>query len=145
MDIRQGLRSALTLLTPQLGERIEVQAELEEVPEILCNPSDLNQVWMNLLKNAAEAIEVRGTIRVRTCAEGDRVRVEIEDDGRGMSPEQLASLFDFQFANSTRVHLGMGLKVAYAIVEQHGGTLSADSPGQGMRMVVLLPVGGKGA
>jgi predicted ATPase/signal transduction histidine kinase len=145
VDIRQGLRSALTLLTPQLGERIEVQAELEEVPEILCNPSDLNQVWMNLLKNAAEAIEVRGTIRVRTCAEGDRVRVEIEDDGRGMSPEQLASLFDFQFANSTRVHLGMGLKVAYAIVEQHGGTLSADSPGQGMRMVVLLPVGGKGA
>ena len=59
----------------------------------------------------------------------------------GQAGERLDRLFDFQFASSaSRVHLGLGLKVAYAIVEQHGGTLSAASPGQGMRMVVSLPV-----
>ena len=62
------------------------------------------------------------------------------DDGKGMSPEQLTSLFDFHFSRRTRVHMGMGLKVAYAIVQKHRGTLTASNTGRGTLMTINLPV-----
>ncbi len=139
-DIRAGIQSALTLLSPQIGERIDVIAELDEIPQIVCFASDLNQVWMNLLRNACEAIDGTGTIWVRTGVDGDRVRVEIEDSGKGMSPEQIASLFDFHFSQRTRVHMGMGLNVAYVIVQKHRGTLTAANTGRGTLMTITLPV-----
>jgi signal transduction histidine kinase len=79
---------------------------------------------------------------VRTRLDGERIQVEIEDNGRGMPPEVLGSLFDFHFSVHERVHLGMGLKVAYAVVQKHGGTLSATSPGRGTRVTVTLPATG---
>jgi signal transduction histidine kinase len=139
-DIRDGLRSTLELMRPQLGERIQVTCELEHVPKIICYPSELNQVWMNLLKNAGEALQNEGRIWIRTRLAGDRVRVEIEDDGPGVPADLLHSLFEFHFSRIERVHMGMGLKIAYTIVQKHGGTLTADSTGSGTRMIVTLPL-----
>lgn len=141
-DVRDGIRSTLDLMAPHLGDRIEVTAELHDVPKLVCYPSELNQVWMNLLKNAGEALEGTGRIWVRTRLVGDRVCVEIEDDGPGMPPDQLHALFDFRFSRRERVHMGMGLKVAYTIVQKHGGALTAASSGRGTCMTVTLPVAG---
>lgn len=139
-DVRDGIRTTLDLMAPHLGDGIEVTAELQEVPKIVCYPSELNQLWMNLLKNAGEALQGKGRIWVRTRLAGDSVEVEIEDDGPGVPAHLLHSLFRFHFSQRERVHMGMGLKVAYTIVQKHGGTLTAARTGQGTCMTVSLPV-----
>ena len=145
LDLHEGLESALVLLGRKLAGKIEIRREFGDLPQILCYASEINQVLMSLLKNAVEAIPARGTIAISTEA-GDRsAAVSVRDDGVGMRPDQVSELFNFGFSRRrNRVRMGMGLKVAHAIVKKHQGELSAkrNNDGRGMTFVLRLPVDG---
>jgi len=107
--------------------------EYGNLPKIYCLPSQLNQVFMNLLVNAAQAIEVRGKITLRTGLEGDRIWVEVSDTGHGIPQEHIPRLFDpFFTTKPVGKGTGLGLSVSYNIVEKHHGAFEVHSEvGQG--------------
>jgi signal transduction histidine kinase len=110
---------------------------------VQCLASELNQVFMNLLVNAAHAVDkTRGTIRIRTGAAGDEVWVEIEDDGCGISADNLSRIFDpFFTTKPVGKGTGLGLSLSYGIVKKHHGRIEVDSElGRGTRFRVTLPV-----
>ncbi len=141
-DLNQGLQHTLTLLEHEFHGRITVVTEFGDIPPLLTNMQELNQVFMILLKNAGEAIEGRGTVTVCTLLENDRVGIEITDTGVGMDPETQAGLFEPSFARKgIRVKSGMGLLAAHNIVVNAGGDIEVESePGVGTSFRVWLPV-----
>ena len=98
---------------------------------------------MGLLKNAVEAIEAQGTIRIKTFVADDRIHIEISDTGRGIPPEKLERVFEFEFSHGgSRVKMGAGLATAYNIVQRHAGRISVESEvGKGSTFTVILPKG----
>jgi signal transduction histidine kinase len=142
-DIHEGLESTLTLLHHEIKGRIRVVRDFGQVPLIECYPSQLNQVFMNLLANAVQAIRAEGTVTVRTRrVDDDFVRIEIEDDGRGIPEEHLGRIFEPGFTTKgVGVGSGLGLSISYKIIEDHGGRISVESEvGRGTRFTVDLPV-----
>ena len=109
-----------------------------------CNPSQLNQVFLNLVTNGAQAIEGAGSIRVRTTTEGGCVRIDVSDTGSGIPPEVLPRIFESFYTTKARgVGTGLGLSIALEIVREHGGDIRVDTAvGQGTTFSVLLPVAG---
>jgi signal transduction histidine kinase len=109
----EGLESTLALLSPQLPDRIEVRKELHPVPKIECYPGELNQCFMTLLVNASDAIDAEGSITVKTASDDKNVFVDIEDSGRGISPEKLEKIFDIDFhEKESRIRMRVGLSNA---------------------------------
>jgi two-component system NtrC family sensor kinase len=143
-DLNQGLQHTLTLLEHEYHGRIKVVLELGDIPPVLTDLRELNQVFMTLLKNAGEAISEQGTVTVRTALEGRRVLIEIADTGEGMDTATLTSVFETTFVGKgTRVKSGLGLPAAYNIVTKAGGEIRAESePGKGTFFRVWLPLGG---
>jgi len=140
-DIHEGIDSTLTLMNAELLERVTVNRNYGEIPKIACNPGQLNQVFLNLLKNAANAIETSGTIDVTTFEKDGQVHVEISDTGRGIPRHRLDRLFDFFAAAGTRVKMSSGLSTAYSIIQKHDGEIDIDSEeGKGTRVTLILPV-----
>jgi signal transduction histidine kinase len=141
-DLHEGLENTLTLLSRELGTRIEVERRYGELPPVPCSPGEINQVLMHLIRNAVAAIEGEGTITIRTAAEDGHAVVAIADTGAGISAERQARLFDFNFATSERrVKLGMGLVTCAQIVEHHGGEIEVQSAvGEGSTFTVRLPL-----
>jgi len=144
-DLHEGIESTLTLVHHQMKNRIDVVKNYGEIPHIRCYPNQLNQVFMNLLVNAAQAIEGTGTITVTTRrgeSEGSVV-VEISDDGRGIDPENLSKIFDPGFTTKgAGVGTGLGLSIVYQIVKDHDGEVEVVSqPGVGTTFRVVLPAG----
>jgi signal transduction histidine kinase len=119
-----------------------VVKEYAGIPEIECMPSQLNQVFMSLLVNSVQAIEVQGTITLRTGREGDRVWVEVQDTGSGIKPEQLDRIFDpFFTTKAIGKGVGLGLAMAYGIVQKHNGEITVKSEvGVGSVFRVTLPI-----
>jgi two-component system NtrC family sensor kinase len=140
-DIREGLDSALELLKGQISDGIELVKDYADVPEIMCYPGELNQVFLALLTNAAEAIPERGTIRVEVRHEEPAITVAISDTGKGIPKGRLSTLFDFDFSSGrSRVKLGSSLATAHKIVQGHGGGISVTSEaGRGSVFTVRLP------
>jgi PAS domain S-box-containing protein len=140
-DIEHGLDSTLNVVWNELKYKAEVVKEFAGVGEVQCMPSQLNQVFMNLLVNAAQAIEERGRITLRTGAAGDSVWVEVEDTGRGIEPEHLGRIFDpFFTTKPVGKGTGLGLSLSYGIVEKHGGRIEVQSEaGKGAVFRVVLP------
>jgi two-component system NtrC family sensor kinase len=105
-------------------------------------PSQLNQVFMNLLVNAAQAIAERGVITLRSGRAGAEVWMEVDDTGTGISPEHLDHVFDpFFTTKPVGKGTGLGLSLSYGIVQQHGGRIEVKSvPGKGTSMRVWLPI-----
>jgi two-component system, NtrC family, sensor kinase len=151
-DINEAIRTTLTVASNEYKYIAEVALELGELPDVVCNISDLNQVFLNLIVNAAHAIEdarggsgESGTIRISTAHEGDTVVVEIDDDGAGIAPEIRDRIFEpFFTTKEVGRGSGQGLAISYGIVvDRHGGSLSCTSePGVGTTFVVRLPIGG---
>ena len=141
-DIHEGIDSALTLLENELRGRISVVKEYGYIPKIECYPGLLNQLFMNLLKNASQSIEESGTITITTSRENNHVNVKISDTGKGIPPEKLNKIFDFGFsAVGSRVKMGSGLATAYNIVQKHEGEISAESEiGKGTTFCIVLPL-----
>jgi signal transduction histidine kinase len=141
-DVHQGLESTLNVVWNELKYKCEVVKEYATLPKISCLPAQLNQVFMNLLVNAAQAIEVRGTITLRSGQEGDSVWIEVSDTGNGIAPEIIPRLFDpFFTTKPVGKGTGLGLSVSYKIIEKHHGKIEVHSEvGKGSTFRVWLPV-----
>ena len=126
---------------------VEVELELDDdLPEVLIDDAQIRQALLNLVRNAAEALEEhegRGVITVTTAAQsGDSVEVEVADDGPGIPQELADKLFD-PFVSTKERGTGLGLAMTHQIVREHGGLMSVDSaPGAGTRFRLKLPIGG---
>ncbi|WP_234086198.1 sensor histidine kinase [Azonexus sp. R2A61] len=140
--LQEMLDAAWARIAPLAGERIRFLPVYAGVPELECRPSELAEVFKNLLTNAVEAIDGVGSVGIRTGVGGDEAWVDIVDTGRGIAPENLSRIFDpFFTTKPPGAGMGLGLSVAYAIVSIHGGTIGAFSqPGQGSRFRVTLPL-----
>ncbi|HRF71951.1 MAG TPA: PAS domain S-box protein [Accumulibacter sp.] len=149
-DLEQGLDSTINIVWNELKYKADVERHYAGLPPINCLASQLNQVFMNLLVNAAQAIETRGRIDIRTGSEEDAagavnaVWVEIEDTGRGMSPEVQKRLFEpFFTTKQIGQGTGLGLSIAFGIVEKHHGRIDFRSAvGRGTRFRITLPIDG---
>ena len=145
-DLHKGLDSTLNVVHNELKYKAEVVKEYGKLTDINCLSSQINQVFMNLLVNAAHAIESRGTITIRTRqADDDWVCVEITDTGKGISKAHLKRIFDpFFTTKPVGKGTGLGLSLAYGIVNKHGGRIEVDSDvGKGTSFRVWLPVNSK--
>jgi signal transduction histidine kinase len=132
----------LALLVPQLAEGVTIEKHFEEIPAIECYPDQLNQLFMTLLLNAAEAIEDKGTISVKTRSDNGRILVEISDDGRGIPADQLGKIFEVGFSEKySRVRMHVGLANCYAIAQKHRGEITVESEfGKGTVFRTSLPI-----
>ena len=144
-DLHAGIDSTLNIVRNEIKYKAEVVKEYGQLPQVECLPSQLNQVFMNLLVNAAHAMKdkERGTITVRTGRRDDReVWVEVADDGSGIDPENLKRIFDpFFTTKPVGKGTGLGLSLAYGIVQKHQGAITLDSaPGRGTTFRIVLPV-----
>jgi two-component system NtrC family sensor kinase len=143
VDIHEGLESTLRLLSRFYGEgRVRLTRDYGALPPVDCFAGQLNQVWLNLLVNAAQAVREGGEVRVTTRGEGEQVVVTVGDTGCGIEPEHLPRIFDpFFTTKPVGEGTGLGLSVTYGIVERHRGRITVDSrPGHGTTFTVVLPV-----
>jgi len=141
-DLHHGLDSTLTIVHNEIKYKAKVVREYGQLPDVECLPSQLNQVFMNLLVNAAQAIEENGAITIRTGAEGDEVWVDVIDNGHGIKPEHLQKVFDpFFTTKPVGKGTGLGLSLSYGIVQKHHGRMEVQSEvGKGTMFRVWLPV-----
>ena len=141
IDIHEGLESTLTLIEHEFNEQISVVKEYGDIPHVTCYPGELNQVFMNLLMNAGQAIRENGTITIRTFIENEKVYIQIADTGVGIPPERMTDLFEPNFSRKgTRVKAGMGLFISYNIIDKHRGEIKAESEvGKGSTFTIILP------
>jgi two-component system, NtrC family, sensor kinase len=146
VDLNGQLRDTLKLTQAEFRQRVQVETDFGELPEVECYPQMLNQVFLNLLVNAGQAIEGEGRIVVRTRAEeGEEgcVHVTIQDTGRGMTPEQQAKAFEAGYTTKpVGEGTGMGLAISRKIIEEkHGGSIGVESaPGAGTTFHIRIPV-----
>jgi len=142
-NVNEGVRATLLIARPTL-RKVDVQQELGEIPSITCSPSQVNQVLLNLLTNASQAIDKpRGVIRIATRRDGgDRIAIEVADNGRGIKPEDLPRIFDpFFTTKEVGKGTGLGLTIAYKIVTQHGGRIDVRTEvGVGSTFTIVLPM-----
>jgi signal transduction histidine kinase len=143
-DIHEGIDSTLRLLSGYYNsDNITLVRDYGELPPVDAFSGQLNQVWMNLLVNAAQAVSVKGgEVRIVTRAEGDSVAVSISDTGVGIAPESLNRIFEpFYTTKPVGEGTGLGLSISFGIVERHGGTISVETKlGEGATFTVALPI-----
>ncbi|UCH84317.1 MAG: carboxymuconolactone decarboxylase family protein [Candidatus Latescibacterota bacterium] len=144
VDLHEGLDNTITLLEHRFHDRVQVVKDFGDVPEVTCNPGEVNQVFMNLLTNADEAIKTTGTITIRTFERNGNAHIQIIDTGVGITPGRLERLFDPGFVRKgARMKAGLGLFTSASIVQKHQGRIEVDSKvGQGSTFTVILPVEG---
>lgn len=142
VDVNQGLKTVVYMARSVIPNEIAIVEEYGRLPALHCNASQLNQVFLNLVTNAAQAICGRGRITVRTESADGVVRIQVADTGAGIPPEVLPRIFESFYTTKPRgVGTGLGLPIAREIVRQHGGEIHVDTePGKGTTFTVLLPV-----
>jgi PAS domain S-box-containing protein len=141
-DVHKCLDSTLNVVANEINGKATVVKEYGELPEIMCMPFQLNQVFMNLLLNAAHAIKERGTITLRTGRAAETVWVEVEDTGVGIPAEYLKRIFEpFFTTKQVGAGTGLGLSVSYGIVQMHRGHIEVRSElDKGTAFRVILPI-----
>lgn len=141
-SLNDCVHSTLTIAFNEIKYKAELKEELGELPNIYCIPSQLNQVILNLLINAAQAIEERGQITIRTYAENEGVVLEIADTGKGMPAGIKSKIFDpFFTTKGIGEGTGLGLSISYGIVQAHNGTITVESTeGKGTCFKIWLPL-----
>jgi two-component system NtrC family sensor kinase len=142
-DLNKGLESTLNIAWSEIKYKAKVEKEYGDIPEVLCYPSELNQIFLNILVNAAQAIEEQGTITIRTYAEEEYVCIDIADDGAGMPPQVQQRIFDpFYTTKEVGKGTGLGLSMGYSIVvDKHGGQLLVESQeGEGTTFTIKIPL-----
>jgi signal transduction histidine kinase len=141
-DIHRGLDSTLNIIWNELKYKAQIVKTFGDLPPVECLPSELNQVFMNVLMNAGQAIKDQGIITVTTSVAGGRVRIDIGDDGEGIPADVLPRVFDpFFTTKPVGSGTGLGLAISYGIVSKHHGTIDVSStPGQGTLLRIELPI-----
>ncbi|KRG64343.1 histidine kinase [Stenotrophomonas humi] len=142
VDLHAGLESTINIIWNELKYKVTLERRYSELPMIECLPSELNQVYMNLLLNAGHAIADRGNIVVSTGVDGDEVWVEFQDDGAGISADLRQRIFDpFFTTKPVGSGTGLGLSISYGIINKHHGRIDLESTvGEGSRFRVVLPI-----
>ncbi|MBC8999017.1 response regulator [Pseudomonas sp. N40(2020)] len=142
-NLQQGIESTLNIVASELKYKADVIKEYQALPDIECLPSQINQVIMNLIVNATQAMgPERGTITLRTGQAQDTAWVEVADTGSGIAPDTLQKIFDpFFTTKPVGEGTGLGLSLSYGIVKKHGGNISVRSElGVGTTFRVELPM-----
>ncbi|MGK7924408.1 MAG: sensor histidine kinase, partial [Spirulina sp.] len=140
----EGIETVLTLYDNQLKQGVNVIRHYDpSLPEILCYSDELNQVWTNLIHNALQAMDNRGTLTVGVKQQDDAIHVRIADTGTGISPEVMPRIFEpFFTTKPSGEGSGLGLDIARKIVEKHGGQISVESVPGNTCFTVSLPLAG---
>ncbi len=147
-DVREGLEKTLLITKNMLKYGIEVERDFQEVPEILCAPSRVNQVFINLITNASQAMDGQGQLSISTRADGDGwVHVAVQDTGCGIPQENLEKVLDpFFTTKPVGQGTGLGLSIVRQIMDEHHGKLNIDSEvGVGTTITLSFPVDGANA
>jgi signal transduction histidine kinase len=144
-SIQEGIESTIKILNQYYGrDKIPVETSFAEMPPVVCYPGKLNQVWMNLLSNAAQAVSDRPTpkVSVKTELEGDWVTVSISDNGTGIKPADQSKIFEpFYTTKPVGQGTGLGLSICHSIIERHGGSIWFETmPDQGTTFKVKIPL-----
>jgi len=136
------LESVARMARPRLPPGVQIERRFGSVPAVDCAPRELEQVLLNLLLNAADAVGESGTIRLSTTASGGRARIDVEDDGCGIAADALERVFDpFFTTKPVGQGTGLGLSISYEIVQRHGGEITVRSEvGRGTVFSVFLPL-----
>ena len=144
VSLAECIQSTLTIADTQLKNRIEVLLEIDHLPDIVCYPAELNQVFLNLILNAAQAIDGAGQINIQGYDAGEELILEFSDTGSGIAPEVIDKIFNpFFTTKAIGVGTGLGLSIAYKIiVDRHKGRIEVRStPGTGTTFTIHLPKG----
>jgi PAS domain S-box-containing protein len=141
-DPNELLDRALRVAAPQLRRSAQIEREYGEIPHAFGAPRELEQVFLNLIVNAAQAIDGTGVVRVRTSVVGGLIEIAVTDTGRGIAPEHLERIFDpFFTTKPVGEGTGLGLSISHEIVRRHGGRIGvASEPGQGTEFRIHLPI-----
>ncbi len=160
VDLKESIEATLKLLSGEIKGRIEVHTDFAELPEVMCYASQINQVFMNILSNAAQAIEGKGEIWIKIAVktpskssiQNERVNknklveISIRDSGKGIQADTVEKIFDPFFTTKTIGQgTGLGLSISYGIVKKHDGDILVTSQlGKGTEFKIILPVNGPG-
>jgi len=144
VDVGERVERAIALAQPRLHDRIEVVTHVSGLPKVRCAPGDLDQVFLNLITNAALAIENKGRVTISATAAPERVEIAFEDNGNGIADNILPKIFEPFFSTRPAGEgSGLGLTIAHKIVTGMGGSIRVKTtPKQGSVFTVSLPVGG---
>mgnify|MGYP005725293171 CR=1 FL=1 len=140
-DIHEGLEDTLTLIHHEIKHKVELHRDFAAIPKIACFPGKLNQVFLNLLVNATQAIGEKGEITIQTRSENGKVKIQFSDTGKGIASENLNKVFDPGFTTKgVGVGTGLGLSICYRIMQEHRGQISVESKlGSGTTFTLTLP------
>jgi len=141
-DVREGIEKTLLITRNLLKYGVIVEQRFEEVPQILCAPSRINQVFINLVTNAVQAMNGKGTLTITTKARDGWVDIEVCDTGCGIEPANLDKIMDpFFTTKPVGQGTGLGLSIVRKIVDEHGGQITVDSQvGVGTSITISLPI-----
>ncbi len=142
VNINKELEVALKIAHNELKYKCTVHKELGDIPPISCYPGEINQVFLNLIVNAAQSIPIKGTISICTYTEGNNVVITIEDTGTGIAKKDIGKIFDpFFTTKDVGKGTGLGLSVSHGIIEKHKGTIEIESKiNKGTIFTVKLPL-----
>lgn len=143
VDLREGIETVLTIYQSKLRNGIELQRDYGEVPPVWCLRDEMNQVWTNLIHNALQAMQFKGTLRIALAREGEQAKVSITDSGCGMTPQLMARIFEpFFTTKPVGEGSGLGLDIVRKIIDKHQGRIEVQSvPQRGTTFTVYLPLG----
>lgn len=141
-DLNAALKTVIYIARSTIPPRIQISEEFGILPKVACNPSQLNQVFLNLITNAAQSIADEGRITISTHSDGSEIVIDISDTGSGIAPDVLPRIFESFYTTKPRgVGTGLGLSIARDIIQNHGGHIHvASQPGQGTAFRITLPI-----
>ncbi len=141
-DLNHCIKSTANIVCNAIREVADIELQLNEIPLVVCNPQQINQVIANLLVNASQAMDKHGVITVTSRQEGEEVVLSIRDTGRGMTEEVRKRIFEpFFTTRDVGEGTGLGLSTAYGIIKQHDGEITVESePGRGTTCTIRLPI-----
>jgi len=142
VDLHDGLDTTLRLLESRWRDRVTVHRDYGDLPLVECDPGQVNQVFMNVLANACDAVADGGNVWIATRADGDVAEVTIRDDGPGIAPEVREHIFDpFFTTKDVGRGTGLGLAISHQVVTAHGGRIDVEStPGSGATVRIVIPI-----
>jgi signal transduction histidine kinase len=147
MDLNEGVESALMIAQHQMRDRVKVVKHLQPLPKVKCMASQINQVFLNLITNAAQAIDGDGTLTIDSRADANNVEISFSDTGCGIPDDVLPKIFDpFFTTKPVGEGTGLGLSIVHKIVKSHGGSIKVrTTPKKGTTFTVILPLTGQSA
>jgi len=141
-DLNECLESTIAIVWNEIKYKATLEKELADLPDIHCNPQELNQVFTNILVNAAQAIEKNGVIKIRSWLDDDVVKISFQDNGSGILPENQEKIFDpFFTTKPVGEGTGLGMSISYEIIKKHRGDIQLESEvGKGTTFTLSFPL-----